>query len=44
MKELKVTGKGKVSVKPDLIRIRMEIEGIEPDYESAVKSSTDATT
>lgn len=44
MKELRVTGKGKVSVKPDLIRIRMEIEETEPDYESAVKTSSDATT
>ena len=42
-KVIKVTGKGKVSVKPDLIRIRIEIEGTENDYEKAVKASTEAT-
>lgn len=42
-KVIKVTGKGKVSVRPDLIRIRIEIEGTENDYEKAVKASTDAT-
>lgn len=42
-KELKVTGKGKVSIKPDLIRVRIEIGGTESDYASAVQASSDAT-
>lgn len=43
MKELRVTGKGKVSVKPDLIRIKIETEGVQQDYEAAVKASSEAT-
>jgi len=42
-KELKVTGKGKVSVKPDLIRIHVYITGKESGYASAVQASSDAT-
>lgn len=40
---IKVTGKGKLSVKPDLIRLRLNLEGTQPDYESTLRVSTELT-
>lgn len=36
---IRVTGKGKVSVKPDTIRLIMTVEGTNKDYDKAVKES-----
>jgi len=44
MKEaIKVTGKGKVFVKPDLIQLSISIEGIYEKYEEALKESSKQT-
>ena len=40
---IKVTGKGKISVKPNTIRLNIEAEGVYKEYEQAVKKSTEAT-
>lgn len=40
---IKVTGKGKISVKPDTIRLNIESEGVYKEYEQAVQKSTEAT-
>ncbi len=37
---IKVTGKGKVSVKPDLIRLALNLEGTYPVYEAALEHSS----
>ena len=34
---IKVTGKGKISVKPDTIKLNIEAEGVYKEYEQAVK-------
>lgn len=40
---IKVTGKGKISVKPDTIRLNIEAEGLYKEYEKTVQKSTEAT-
>lgn len=40
---IRVTGKGKLSVKPDMIRLRLNLEETQPDYESALKMSAEFT-
>jgi hypothetical protein len=40
---IRVTGKGKISVKPDLIRLRISLENTQPDYEDALRLSTQLT-
>ena len=40
---IRVTGKGKVSVKPDLIRLHINMEEVNKDYESTLHHSTEAT-
>lgn len=36
---IRVTGKGKISVKPDTIRLIMTVEGANKVYDKAVKES-----
>lgn len=36
-----VTGKGKLSVKPDLIRLRINIDGIYEEYGETLRRSSD---
>ena len=38
---VKVTGKGKLSLKPDTIRLRIELTDQEKDYEDAIRKSTE---
>ena len=40
---MRVTGKGKLSVKPDTICLAIEAEGVFPDYEKTIKESADQT-
>ncbi len=40
---LRVTGKGKISVKPDLIQLQMTLEGTRADYEEALELSSKET-
>ena len=40
---LKVTGKGKISVKPDTIRLNFRAEGVYPEYAEAVAKSAEET-
>lgn len=40
---IKVTGKGKLSIKPDTIRLIMTVEGLEKEYEDAVRISAAMT-
>ncbi len=42
-RKIRVTGKGKVAVKPDTIRINIEARGIFVDYAEAVEESTKQT-
>lgn len=42
-KTIRVTGKGKISVKPDQIRLRINIEGTYKDYEESLVKSSEAT-
>ena len=37
MKTIRVTGKGKIKVHPDLTRISMTLDGLQPEYGEAVK-------
>ena len=39
---IRVTGKGKISVKPDTIRIRISLEDMYGEYEKALKKSADS--
>lgn len=39
---IRVTGKARLSVRPDTIRLRINIEGIEPAYDKALKSSAES--
>ena len=39
---IRVTGKGKLSVKPDTIRLRINMEGIYPEYDEALQKSAEA--
>ena len=34
---IRVTGKGKIKVKPDMTRITMSLEGIYPEYGEALR-------
>lgn len=38
---IRVTGKGKISVKPDRIRLHINVEGTKDDYETTLQSSTE---
>ena len=38
---IRVTGKGKISVKPDTIRIRLIMEGIYPEYDETLQKSSE---
>lgn len=38
---IRVTGKGKLSVKPDLIRLRINIDGIYEEYGETLRRSSD---
>lgn len=40
---IKVTGKGKISVKPDTIRLHINVEDSSKDYESTLRLSTKTT-
>lgn len=39
---IRVTGKGKISVKPDTIRLRINMEGIYPEYDETLQKSSEA--
>lgn len=40
---IRVTGKGKISVKPDTTRLYLRMDGLEKDYETALRQSTEMT-
>lgn len=40
---IKVTGKGKLAVKPDLIRLKLNMEGTARDYEATLSASAKST-
>lgn len=42
-RNIRVSGKGKLSVKPDTICLAIEAEGVFPDYEKTIKESADQT-
>lgn len=42
-RRIRVTGKGKIAVKPDLICLMIELSGLEYDYEKTLKESTSQT-
>lgn len=42
-KTIRVTGKGKLSVKPDTICLVIDAEGVYPDYEETIKKSAEET-
>ena len=42
-RNIRVTGKGNLSVKPDTICLGFEAEGVYPDYEKTIKESADQT-
>lgn len=42
-KLIKVTGKGKISVKPDMVRLYITKKELRKEYEATLKASTDAT-
>ncbi len=44
MKTIRVTGKGKIKVHPDLTVISMDLNGLQPEYGEAVKRSTEDST
>ena len=43
MKTIRVTGKGKIKVHPDMTRITMTLEGLWPQYGDALKHSSEDT-
>lgn len=43
MRTIRVTGKGMIKVHPDMTRIVMTLEGIEPEYAEALKRSAEET-
>ena len=43
MRTIKVTGKGKIAVKPDMIRIYVDMEGLCKEYEETLRRSTEDT-
>lgn len=42
-RNIRVSGKGKLSVRPDTICLVIEAEGVFPDYEKTIKESADQT-
>ena len=42
-RNIRVTGKGKLSVKPDTICLTIEVQEVFPDYEKTIKESADRT-
>ena len=42
-RNIRVSGKGKLSVRPDTICLAIEAEGVSPDYEKTIKESADQT-
>ena len=38
---IRVTGKGNISVKPDIIRLRLSMEGIYPEYDETLQKSSE---
>lgn len=38
---IRVTGKGKITVKPDTIRLRLSMEGIYPEYDETLQKSSE---
>lgn len=42
-KTMKITGKGKVSVKPDIIRLNMTMEESYKEYEVTLRQSSETT-
>lgn len=42
-RNIRVSGKGKLSVRPDTICLAIEAEGVFPDYEKTIKESADQT-
>ena len=40
---IRVTGKGKLAVKPDTIRLRLNMEGMSKEYDETLKVSTEHT-
>lgn len=42
-RNIRVTGKGELSVKPDTIRLAIKAVGIYPDYEKTIKESANQT-
>ena len=38
---IRVTGKGKLSVKPDMMRLRINIEGMYEEYDETLRKSSD---
>lgn len=43
MRTIRVTGKGRLSLKPDTTRITMTLEGLYPDYGEALRHSSEDT-
>lgn len=42
-RNIRVSGNGKLSVRPDTICLAIEAEGVSPDYEKTIKESADQT-
>ena len=40
---IRVTGKGKIKVKPDMTRITLTLEGTYPEYDKALRKSSEST-
>ena len=43
MRTIRVTGKGKIKVKPDMTRITLSVEGVYPDYGETLRRSSEDT-
>lgn len=43
MRNIRVTGKGQIKVKPDMTRIMITLEGIYPEYNDALRHSAQDT-
>jgi len=43
MRTIRVTGKGQIKVKPDMIRITITLEGLYPDYAETLRHSSEDT-
>ncbi|EJX05339.1 hypothetical protein EVA_06551, partial [gut metagenome] len=40
---IRVTGKGKIKVKPDMTRITITLEGTYPEYDETLRRSSEGT-